>query len=349
MIGRTNADWSGGGVFSDEVTANKSHVLSGKTYLGVDTDDEIGTGTMPNRGVVTPSLGVNGTYEIKEGYYAPGSKVTQSIANNGAINGTLNCGQSKSIPAGYTTGGTVSANSLSSQTSGTAAASSILSGKTAWVNGSKVTGTIASMTGGTKTPTTSQQTVSCSGKYMTSNIIIPGFSLPSASSLLAGTTYTLYGKSVTGTAQQYVSSPSSVFDGTGWGSGLSSGLSSNTSANIMPGTNGGSNQYNINGVSNAYIRTNCAVNLTGYKYLKAVVSSSKYYDEWFQFYLCVSTSANYSGYTATSAKSADSKSKNTIICDVTNLNGMYYIYFHCVSPGGGFAVGTIYSITLSNS
>lgn len=306
----------GGGVDLDVVTAGAGDVLSGKVI--VDKDGEPLTGTMVDRGNWS-------TTEL-----VAGSVVT--------------------IPAGKHGGaGKVAAKSLASQTSATAVAGDLRSNKTAYANGSKITGTIADMAGGTKTPTTSQQTISCSGKYMTSNIIIPGFSLPSASSLLAGTTYTLYGKSVTGTAQQYVSSPSSVFDGTGWGSGLSPGLSSNTSANIMPGTNSGANQYNINGISDACIRTNCAVNLTGYKYLKAVVSSSKYYDEWFQFYLCVSTSANYSGYTATSAKSADSTSKNTIICDVTNLNGMYYIYFHCVSPGGGFAVGTIYTITLSNS
>ena len=40
------------------------------------------------------------------------------------------------------TSGKVTANSLSSQTSGTATASHILTGKTAWVNGVKITGTI---------------------------------------------------------------------------------------------------------------------------------------------------------------------------------------------------------------
>ena len=47
MIGRTNAD-GGGGVSSDETTVVASQVLAGKTYLGSDTDDEAGTGTMPN-------------------------------------------------------------------------------------------------------------------------------------------------------------------------------------------------------------------------------------------------------------------------------------------------------------
>lgn len=37
------------------------------------------------------------------------------------------------------------------------------------------------MAGGKKkTPTTSEQTVSCAKKYMTSDIVIPAFSMPSA-------------------------------------------------------------------------------------------------------------------------------------------------------------------------
>lgn len=53
----------------------------------------------------------------------------------------LNCGQSHTIPAGRHSGtGKVQANSLYSQTEGTAAAKDIASGKTAWVNGVKVTG-----------------------------------------------------------------------------------------------------------------------------------------------------------------------------------------------------------------
>ena len=63
-----------------------------------------------------------------------------TMANNGAINANLNAGQIHNIPAGYTTGGTITANSLASQTGGTATAADIKEGKTAWVNGQKITG-----------------------------------------------------------------------------------------------------------------------------------------------------------------------------------------------------------------
>ena len=63
-----------------------------------------------------------------------------TMANNGAINANLNAGQSHNIPAGYTTGGKINANSLASQTVGTATANNLSNGVTAWVNGVKITG-----------------------------------------------------------------------------------------------------------------------------------------------------------------------------------------------------------------
>lgn len=96
-----------------------------------------------------------------------------TMPNNGDISGTLNAGCSKVIPAGYTTGGTITANSLASQTSATATASQILSGKTAWVNGSLITGNIASLGATIYTPSTSNQTIA-SGKYLSGTQTIKG-------------------------------------------------------------------------------------------------------------------------------------------------------------------------------
>lgn len=75
-----------------------------------------------------------------ETFYADGKK-TGTMPNNGAVSKELSAGGSYSIPAGYHDGsGKVTAKDLSSQTSGTAGADDILSGKTAWVGGSQVTG-----------------------------------------------------------------------------------------------------------------------------------------------------------------------------------------------------------------
>lgn len=70
--------------------------------------------------------------------------VTGSMPNQGEVTSTLDAGESYTIPAGYHNGsGKVSVNSLSSQTSASATAARILSNYTGWVNGSKLTGTMA--------------------------------------------------------------------------------------------------------------------------------------------------------------------------------------------------------------
>lgn len=189
-----------------EATSGAGDILSGKTAWANGTKL---TGNMTNRGAVTGSVNCGNTYTIPAGYHngsgkvtgnslasqtgvqsgktaagAPqvltgyeawgnGSRVTGTMANQGAKTAGLNCGDSYTIPAGYHNGsGKITANSLSGQTSGTATAANILNGKTAWVGGTKLTGTIASSSGGTYTPGSSSQTINCGGKYMTGNITI---------------------------------------------------------------------------------------------------------------------------------------------------------------------------------
>ena len=101
------------------------------------------------------------------------------MTDNGSISQTLNAGGSYTIPKGYHDGtGKVTANTLPSQTSATAAASNILSGKTAWVNGSKITGSMANKAGATVTAsivtesgTNALITIPSNGYYSTSSKI----------------------------------------------------------------------------------------------------------------------------------------------------------------------------------
>lgn len=161
---------------SSDATAGTGHILTGKTaYAG---GKKI-TGTMPDQGAKTASINCGGSYTIPAGYhngsgkitanslaaqtgataeaqhilsgqtaYANGSKITGTMANQGAKAASLNCGGSYTIPAGYHNGsGKITANSLASQTGATAEAQNIMSGKTAWINGSKVTGNAACISG----------------------------------------------------------------------------------------------------------------------------------------------------------------------------------------------------------
>ena len=104
------AGTGGGGVSSDELTARAAHVLAGKKFVGEDTDDDVGVGTMPN---------------------------------NGQVSRTLRAGENLQIARGYHDGtGVVNSAPLADQTAGNAGTGDILSGKTAWVNGSRVDGSI---------------------------------------------------------------------------------------------------------------------------------------------------------------------------------------------------------------
>lgn len=141
------------GTMSDDVTAMKEHVLSGYNTITVDSDDEIISGTM--------------------------------VDNTGWTHANLTAGTSILVPQGYHDGTkSVIAASLASQTgvdSGktSVGAGQMLSGYQGWVNGAKVTGTITSLSGGTYYPSSAKQTISCAGKYMTSNIVIDTTSIQS--------------------------------------------------------------------------------------------------------------------------------------------------------------------------
>lgn len=87
----------GGGGASDELTATAANVLAGRTYVGADTEDEAGAGTMPD---------------------------------NGAMQRVLRAGENIPIPEGYHNGsGTVRAAPLAEQTPGNATAGDILRGR----------------------------------------------------------------------------------------------------------------------------------------------------------------------------------------------------------------------------
>lgn len=68
----------GGGITSDEVTVTKDKVLSGYTYVGSDTNDEIGTGTLALSGTAVASNVESGTTFYNTN---PLTKVTGSLPN----------------------------------------------------------------------------------------------------------------------------------------------------------------------------------------------------------------------------------------------------------------------------
>jgi hypothetical protein len=120
---------------AQDITPTSGKVLSGVTveaipdaYQDVSSVDAVAANVLVGKTIVNAS----------------GDEIVGTMPDNGAKTSTLIAGGAYTIPAGYHNGsGKVTAKDLASQTVGTAAASEILSGETAWVGGSKVTGTMA--------------------------------------------------------------------------------------------------------------------------------------------------------------------------------------------------------------
>jgi len=226
----------GSGADLDVVTAGVPDVLAGKVIVGAD-----------------------------------GEPLTGTMANNGAVSQALNAGGSYTIPTGYHNGsGKVTANSLSSQTSGTSTATQILSGYTAWVNGSKITGSIASLAGQTITPSASQQTVSSSGKYMTGNVVVNAVSNLSAGNIKKGVVV----GGVTGSWEGYVAGATDLYyrgnNVSGWYA------STNVSSSAF-----GAGQITIEMYNGSAVIVSGNVNLVGKNYLNIEVDVTKTYNNAF--------------------------------------------------------------------
>ena len=122
-------------------TAGAAQVLTGYSFSNASG---VGiSGSMANRGNVTQNLATNGaSYTIPVGYHAGGGKITANITNLSAGN----------IKSGVSVGGIAG----TFTNDATATAAQIVSGYTAYVNGSKVTGAAKEAKSRTLTITTIQ-------------------------------------------------------------------------------------------------------------------------------------------------------------------------------------------------
>ncbi len=190
---------SGGGVSSDELTATLDNVLEGTTVVTSDTDDEIGTGTMPNNSGWSSSVGRNDSITIPKGYHdgtgtvagptmtdVPGKTITPNTTTQTAISegqyatGDITVVGSSNLTAANIKHGVKIFDATGTYTGeGNAAAGDVRAGKTfSNASGAAITGTLATYSGTTTvTPTTSTQTLQTAGKIVGANITINPYTI----------------------------------------------------------------------------------------------------------------------------------------------------------------------------
>lgn len=132
------AEGEGAATFYDTTgaTAVSADILNGKTaFLGTGSV----TGSMPDNGAVSGSIGkVDGSYTIPAGYHNGKGAVTITSEEQAKL-------VADNIKAGVTILGVAGKASVVDTADATAAASTIVSGKTAYINGAKVTGSLTSV------------------------------------------------------------------------------------------------------------------------------------------------------------------------------------------------------------
>lgn len=208
-MGKILIPGGGGGADLDIITAKSSDILKDKVIVGPDGEPLVGT--MPN---------------------------------NPSPTATLQAGESKQIPLGYNPGGTVTAASLASQTSGNATAPQILAGQTAWVNGNKITGSMGNYSGKTSTSNYVSSTFrsattgyvfaspGSTGYYTTGSYLrIPAANL-SAANIKKGVPI----MGIIGTWEGFVPGPYDIYNRGAWGSGYGT-------ASVTPFTSSSTHNY----------------------------------------------------------------------------------------------------------
>jgi hypothetical protein len=151
--------WDKTGTFTADANAVAADMLSGKTAY---VNGALVTGNIASKALATITPGTSDQV-IAAGQYLTGAQTILGDADLIAGN----------IKSGANIFGVAGAAAVVDTSTGDAVAANILSGKKAFVNGALVTGNIASKTGQTYTPGTTDQTIS-SGQYLSGNQVISG-------------------------------------------------------------------------------------------------------------------------------------------------------------------------------
>ena len=117
-------------------TSTAADILTGKTaFIGAGSV----VGTMTNNGAVSGSISMAaGTYTVPAGYHSGSGTVSIASAEQAKL-------KSANIKSGVTILGVAGSSTVVDTSDATAAAGTIVSGKTAYVNGAKITGSLTTI------------------------------------------------------------------------------------------------------------------------------------------------------------------------------------------------------------
>ena len=322
MIGRTNAD-GGGGVTSEETTVTKDKVLAGETYLGVDTDDEVGTGTIPIQTPKNQALGINSFIILPAGYYPSESTITQDITTRGAATITPSTSAQKIAAGQYLSGDQTIASLGGNAPTSMVHPSYTFSSDNA---GRAKQGTMATMGAQTVTPGNSTKTVSCSSKYMTGNVTVSAVSNLSAGNIKKGVNV----GGVVGNFEGYTTSPLYLFNNGSWSNLQTTGFTS-ASGNGWVGTpSADATKYDFGSRYNnnkCYFRTNQTIPTSGYSKLKINITSFRNFRG--PWYWGISTNPNLDN----TSGMTELLGNGVQIINISS--GYYYVYVVNIRDGSG--------------
>ena len=278
----------GGGASSDDCTLMRAAVPAGMKAVTADSDDEAMEGTLNPDTTLADSQALSGQTFLK---WNPQTKLfekrTGSMANRGAVSQSLAINGSYTIPAGYHNGS------------------------------GKVSQKVTTKGAQTFTPGTTNQTIAAN-QFLTGVQTILGDPNLIGANIIQGKT--IFG--VPGSAVEY-KSPSNLSEKPvlAWNKGGSIEISIDTEAGL--GLKNKTGNYIL-----VKLNAGNAVNLSGWKYLKASIRLSTYAGNG-KCYLGVSTNPSLQAFSFNASWAMDwvVNSSNTYApaIDISSLNGTYFI------------------------
>lgn len=345
----TNAQSKQSGSLSLSGNAGDGNVLKGKTYYTTDAKTKR-TGTMTdwtgNPNHITNRRIANGRFEVAvdSGYHGCNwNGNSYEYMSYGEVAGTLGLSAGNLAQGVTKCGLTGTYKGL-----GNAGVADVRKGKTFSTGSlSNATGTMPEQGGSTTIPGTANKTIVSANKYVNGNIVVAGDANLIAANIRKGTT--IFG--VAGTWQGYADPLVYLYKRGTWSNLQTAGLTGTGDSND-PVINtdyirfSGSNPY-------VFCRLNQTVDLTNHSYIKLVTNATNAIHPGIEI-LSISKSSNSTIKTtnpvvindsASNIYNLSSGSEHTLILNIANFTGMYYIYMGYSSAGSALYINELFLST----